>query len=364
MTDKDYIQRAMNLALRAKGETSPNPLVGAVIVKGGRTLAEGWHKRCGGDHAEIMALKKAGRAAAGATMYITLEPCFHFGRTPPCVDAVIAGGIKRVVIGMNDPNPLTRGRSIVKLRKAGVKVTVGILENESRRMNEVFVKYIIKNMPFVVAKCAQTLDGKIATVTGDSKWITAEGTRAFARKLRNEFDAILVGVNTVLLDDPALNAEKKSKRIKKIILDSNLKTPLNAQLFRGTRAEDCIIATTAKADRRKLKAFLKRGVEMVVCPAKDGRVDLKWLLKELTKQEIASVLIEGGSEVIGNALKENLIDKMHIYIAPKLLGDQTAVSSVSGLNIRRVADALTLNDLTIQKINQDIFIEGYVHRNR
>ena len=219
-------------------------------------------------------------------------------------------------------------------------------------------------MPFVTAKCAQTLDGKAATAAGDSKWITGEGTRTFARNLRNDFDVILVGVNTVLRDNPALNAEKKSKRIKKVILDSNLQTPLNAQLFRGTRAEDCIIATTQKADQQKLKAFLHRGVEMVICPAKKNRVDLKWLLKELTKQEISSVLIEGGSEVVGNALKENLVDKMHIYIAPKIIGDQEALSSVRGLNIRRIADALQLNDLTIQKIDQDIFIEGYVHRDR
>ncbi len=354
------MQTALNLALKGKGKTSPNPMVGAVVVKWARVIATGWHRRCGADHAEIVALKKAGGRARGAKLYVTLEPCFHYGRTPPCVDQVIAGGIREVVIGMVDPNPLTRGKSIAKLRRAGIKVRVGILRPDAERLNEIFIKYMRSKMPFVAAKCAQTLDGKIATVTGESKWITSSKTRDYARRVRDEFDAILVGVNTVLRDDPRLNGAKKTKRLKKIILDSSLKTPLTARLFKGVRPADCIMAVTRKAAPAKIKQFQNKGVRVIISPVKDGHVDLKCLLKALAKEEITSILMEGGARVIGSALKEKLVDKLYIYVAPKIIGDQDARSSVVGVNTVNIGRSIRLKDLTSLNIGQDILLTGYV----
>lgn len=360
MSDKNFMRMALDLAVKGKGSTSPNPMVGAVIVKGTKVIATGWHKRCGTDHAEIVALKKAGSRARGAKLYVTLEPCFHFGRTPPCVDNVIASGVGEVVIAMVDPNPLTRGKSIAKLRRAGIKVKTGTLRPQAERLNEVFVKYMRSKMPFVAAKCAQTLDGKIATVTGESKWITSLKTRDYARRIRDEFDAILVGVNTVLRDDPRLNGAKKVKRLKKIILDSSLKTPLTARLFKGVRRADCIIAVTRKASPAKIKQFQNKGVRVIICPAQDGHVDLKWLLKALAKEEITSILMEGGAHVIGSALKGKLVDKLYIYVAPKIIGDQAALSSIVGVNTVNIGRSIRLKDLTSRNIGQDILLIGYV----
>ncbi len=354
------MRMALDLAVKGEGNTSPNPMVGAVIVKGNRVIASGWHKRCGADHAEIVAIKKAGTRARGTKLYVTLEPCFHYGRTPPCVDKIIASGIREVVIGMVDPNPLTRGRSIAKLRRAGIKVKVGTLRPRAERLNEVFIKYIQSKMPFVAAKCAQTLDGKIATVTGESKWITSLKTREYARRIRDEFDAILVGVNTVLRDDPRLNGAKKTKRLKKIILDSSLKTPLKARLFKGVRPADCIIAVTRKAPSAKLKQFRNKGVRVMICPAKDGHVDLKCLLKALAKEEITSILMEGGAHVIGSALKGKLVDKLYIYVAPKIIGDQDALSSIVGVDTANVGRSIRLKNLTSRNVGQDILLIGYV----
>ena len=364
MNDIDFMRRAIHLALKAKGMTSPNPIVGAVIVKGNKVIAEGFHHRCGADHAEIVALKKAGSSAQGARLFVTLEPCYHYGRTPPCVEAVIKSGIKEVIVGMKDPNPLTNGKSIRKLHQIGIKTKVGILQKECEAMNEVFLKYIKSRMPFVVAKCAQTLDGKIATLTGDSKWITSEKTRQFSRKMRDQFDAILVGVNTVLKDNPSLNGVNKQKRLKKIILDAMLKISLQAKIFKGTAPSDCIIATTNKASSSRIKSFQQKGACVIVCPSIAGRIRLKWLFKELAKREIISILIEGGAKVIGSALKEKLVDKMHIYFAPKIVGDQKALSSVDGLNISKINKTIQLNKLNIEFTDKDIFITGYVLRNR
>lgn len=361
MNDLDYMIRAAELALRAKGFTSPNPIVGAVIVKNGRILAEGWHKFCGGDHAEVAALKKLKGAARGATLYVTLEPCFHYGRTPPCVETIIQSGIKKVTIGMKDPNPLTNGQSIRKLRQAGIKVEVGVLKEEVERMNESFVKYIRHRMPFVVAKTAQTLDGKIATAAGQSKWITSEKTRQFAHELRNQFDAILVGINTVIKDDPRLNAADKRKKIKKIVLDSSLKISPKAKLFAGTRPADCFVVTTRRAPLTKVAALRRKGVNVLVAPARGNRVDLGWLFRTLAAQQVTSVLIEGGAQTIGQALKAGLVDKMFVFIAPKLIGDQNALSSVDGLLASNINQAIRLKNVRSQSIGSDIFLEGYVN---
>jgi diaminohydroxyphosphoribosylaminopyrimidine deaminase/5-amino-6-(5-phosphoribosylamino)uracil reductase len=362
MLANDYMKMVLSLAQKALGATSPNPMVGALVVKNGKILATGYHHYCGGDHAEIDALKKVRFKASGATLYINLEPCHHCGRTPPCVDKIIESGIKEVVIAMKDPNPLTNGKSIRKLQSKGIRVRVGILEKEAEQLNEVFIKYIKTGMPFIVAKSAQTLDGKIATQTGDSKWITSEATRQYARQRRDQFDAILVGINTVLKDNPKLSGIKKN--IKKIILDSNLKLSLGAILFKNTKSSQCIVATTKKAPLRKINEFKKRGVEVMICPSQGTGINLKWLVKELAKKEIASILIEGGAQTIGSALKDQLVDKMHIYIAPKILGDVKAKNSIEGINIKQIDQTIKLSNLSVTHIGEDLFLEGYVYRHR
>jgi len=360
MMHSDYMRIAMELAIKARGQTSPNPMVGALLVKGGKIIAQGYHRRCGADHAEAAAIKKAGRRAKGASLYVTLEPCSHHGRTPPCTDLIIKSGIKKIFVGMKDPNPLMNGKSILLLRKAGLAVEVGFLGKELKKINEAFIKYIRQQMPFVVAKCAQTLDGKIATAGGQSKWITAQEARDYGHRLRDGFDAILVGVNTVLKDNPFLNADGKSKRIRKIILDTRLQLPLEANVFKDVRPGDVIVATTTKADQRKLGLLNSRNVQVMVCPSYDGRVDLQWLFKELAKMEITSILIEGGGTMIGAALKERLVDKMMIFVAPKIMGDHQAINAISGFQPTDVNHLPRLKDLTIQKIGEDLLLEGYL----
>jgi diaminohydroxyphosphoribosylaminopyrimidine deaminase/5-amino-6-(5-phosphoribosylamino)uracil reductase len=358
MNDLDFMKIAYRLALKGQSTTSPNPMVGAVIVKNGKVLAQGFHHHCGGPHAEISALKKVKQSLNGAKLYVTLEPCFHFGRTPPCVDAILQSGIREVIVGMTDPNPLTKGRSIAKLRRAGVNVKVGVLQNTLSQMNESFVKYIKYKMPFVVAKTAQTMDGKIATRTGESQWITSAASRAYAHDLRNEFDAILVGINTVLKDDPGLNATRKP--LKTIVVDSSLRISLSAKLFKKTKAKDCLIATTKKASLKKRSLLEKRGVDIIICPQKNNRVDLKWLMKELARREIAKILIEGGGQVIGSALKERLVDKILVFIAPKIIGDQSAISSIDGLKTVQINRTVNLHKVTYRNIGEDLLLEAYI----
>jgi diaminohydroxyphosphoribosylaminopyrimidine deaminase/5-amino-6-(5-phosphoribosylamino)uracil reductase len=349
-----YMRRAIAMARKAIGRTSPNPLVGCVIVKSGKVIAEGWHKFCGGAHAEVDALKKAGTGAKGATMYVNLEPCSHWGRTPPCVEAILKAGIKKVVVAMVDPNPVNNGKSLRILQAKGVKVVTGVCEEEAKALNTAFVKYITTRMPFVTAKTAQTLDGKIATSKGDSKWITAEATRAFATKKRDEFDAILVGINTVLADDPRLNAP--SKHLWKIVVDSKLRTPERARIFLGADPGQVILATTKTAPKARVTRLQKRGARVIICPAKNGRVDLKWLFKELAKIGIASILIEGGAAVIGSALKAKLVDRLYVYIAPKIVGNERARGAVAGLDVVKISQAFRVRLTQVQKIGSDLFL--------
>ncbi len=350
------MNRAYELAAKGWGRTSPNPMVGALVVKNGKVMARGWHAACGADHAEAMALKKAGTKAKGAVLYVTLEPCSHYGRTPPCVDAIIRGGIRKVYIGVLDPNPLMSGKSVKILRKAGISVKVGFLQEALTRMNEAYNKWISTRMPFVVAKTAQTLDGKIATLSGESKWITSQASRDLGRCMRFGFDAIAVGVNTVLKDDPVLNSIP-AKRLKKIIFDSDLKTPVHAKLFKGTRREDVLVLTTSKASARRIK-LLGRKAEVIVAPAKGGRVDLRRALKILAQREITAILIEGGAALVGAALKEGLVDKMMVYVAPRIMGQ--GLDAVRGLRVRHLDEAVALKDVSVDRIGEDILIEGYL----
>jgi diaminohydroxyphosphoribosylaminopyrimidine deaminase/5-amino-6-(5-phosphoribosylamino)uracil reductase len=333
-----YMNRAWELALQGWGKTSPNPMVGAVIVKSGKIIAEGYHHYCGGNHAEVDAIKKAGARARGAMMYVTLEPCGHTGRTPPCTQAILDAGIKQIVVGALDPNKLNNGRSLKFLKQRGIEVEHGLLAEEITHMNEAFNCWITKGRPFVTAKIAQTLDGKVAAMNGRSKWITSSFARDYAHRLRYGFDAIMVGINTVLKDDPRLRT-LPSKRIKKIILDTHGKLPSRAKLWQGTRPEDVLVFTTKTA------------------PLYHGKIDLKWVLKSLGDKEITSVLIEGGGAVVGEALQRGLVDKMMIYTAPKIMGE--GLQSVRGLKPRSLSEMVQLKNLSVDKIGKDILIQGY-----
>jgi diaminohydroxyphosphoribosylaminopyrimidine deaminase/5-amino-6-(5-phosphoribosylamino)uracil reductase len=354
-SDLQFMQRAVMLAKRATGRTSPNPLVGCVIVKNGKLIAEGWHKVCAGDHAEVDALKKAGVKTKGATMYVTLEPCAHWGRTPPCVDAVLAAGIKKIVVAMKDPNPLTNGKSIRKMRSRGLEVVTGVGASEARDMNLAFIKYISKKMPYVVAKLAQTMDGKAGICRGQVPWITSSATRARAREKRKEFDAIVVGVNTVMADDPGLNAPGKA--IVKVVVDARLRMPLKAKLLKEAKPGQIIIATTRKASRAKIAAFEKRGAIVMACPDRAGHVDLKALFKELAKNGLSRILIEGGPTLVDAAFKAGLVDRLHVYIAPRLMSGIKARDMIAGFDIGSLADAKKFKIVQVDRMGQDLFIE-------
>lgn len=347
------MRRAVELAKRGKGFVSPNPLVGAVFVRGGKIIAEGFHKKFSGDHAEIVALKNAGeKSLTGSTLYINLEPCVHYGKTPPCVPKIISTGIARVVIAMKDPNPLVSGRGITALRKAGMKVEVGCLKREAFALNEKFIKWITSGMPFVSMKIAMSLDGKIATRTGDSKWITGESSREYVKRLRDEYDAILVGTGTVLADNPSLSG--KTREPKRIILDSALKIPLTAKIFRDS---NIFVATTSGAPKSKINALIKRGIDFKIFKSMDGEIPLNPLLRYLGGKNISSVLVEGGSEIFGSAIDEKLVDKFYWFIAPKIIGGRDAKPAVGGKGIAKMAQAIDLGNFSFRKIGTDILVE-------
>ena len=359
MTDEFFMREALRLAKNAEGRTTPNPLVGAVVVKDGRIISAGWHRQAGTPHAEVHALNMAGELAEGATLYVTLEPCSHFGRTPPCVNKIIDAKIKRVVAATVDPNPKVAGRGIKFLRDAEIKVDVGILEDEAIKLNEVFFKWVTKNLPFVTLKFATTLDGKIATVAGQSQWITCEESRNFVHHLRDINAGIMVGVGTVLADNPSLTARiDGGKNPVRIAVDSMARTPFNAKIIRDGKAET-IIAVTTKAPIDKLSALRNSGAEIII--AGDGdKVDLKILMRELAAQEITSVLVEGGGTLNFSLLEAGLVDKVAAFIAPKILGGKNALTAVEGAGFEKLSDAVKLKDITVDKIGEDIFMTGYV----
>lgn len=329
-----FMRLALKLAAKGKGETNPNPMVGAVVVKNNRLIAQGYHRKAGAAHAEVIALEKAGRAAQGATLYVTLEPCAHFGRTPPCVGKIIKSGIKEVVFAMSDPNPLNNGQGRRFLKRHGLKVVSGILEHQAQELNRVFVKYISTNMPYVTVKVAQSLDGKIATFGGDSRWITHLRTRRFTNSLRSQADAILVGINTVLKDNPFLTCRRGrtlcKKQPVKVIVDTRLRLVRKLNIFSVRSPARVIIATTSLAPTGKI-AYFRKNCQVLILKKKNGKVDLKDLFRALAKQEIAHLLIEGGGEIIAAALKEKLVDEMIICIAPKIIGGRNAPTSVEEL---------------------------------
>lgn len=357
-----FMKQALALAQKVQGNTTPNPLVGAVIADAqGKIIATGFHKKAGMPHAEIEALKKAGKKAKGATLYVNLEPCSHWGRTPPCTDAIIEAGIRRVVIALKDPNPRMNGKSIALLKKKGIAVICGVLEQEARRLNEVFFKNMTAKMPFVTAKVAQTLDGKIAAGSGDSCWITSNTARQYARHLRGMHDAVMVGINTVLHDNPFLDIPVKKDNFVKIIIDPFLKVPAASNLFKNTSCGIIIICSKEAVKRSKEKADVlqrKKNVRFLIQEGRD--FSLRAILEELYRKfSVCSVFVEGGSSTLGRCFDEKVVGKIYFFIAPKILGGTNALASVGGKGIPAVRDAIMVRKLEIKRIGNDFLLSGY-----
>lgn len=357
--DEKYMAEALRLARNALGNTSPNPVVGAVIVKGGKIIGRGYHKRAGMPHAEIEAIKGAKAKLRGATLYVTLEPCCHHGRTPPCTRAIIDAGISRVVAAMHDPNPIVSGRGIRELQNAGIKVEVGPLENEAKKLNEIYINHITTGLPFITSKIAMSLDGKIATSSGESRWITCEESRAYVHRLRKKADAILVGVNTIIKDNPRLTCRlpgKKERHPVRVIADSRLRTPIDSQLLR--LQGETVIATTKLADERRKKELEKNGAKIITVPGKDGHVNLRSLFKTLGKMGITSILSEGGSEMNASILSENLADRYLFFIAPSIIGGRDSMPAFGGSDPGKMADIKKLEIIQTKKIGRDLLVEA------
>ena len=356
------MRSALELAAGGTGWVSPNPVVGCVIVSNGEVVGRGYHQRFGGPHAEVNALNEAGNRARGAVLYVTLEPCCHMGKTPPCVDAILEAQIGRVVVAMRDPNPRVDGGGLSRLQSAGVEVTVGVCEAEARRLNEAFVKYITTRRPFVTSKSAITLDGKIATRSGASRWITGEAARAAGHQLRHANDAILVGIGTVVQDDPQLTTRLPGRRGAnplRIVVDSTLRLSPGAQVADVAAERRTLIATTEQAEAAKMKTLEARGVEVTRLPAcGDGRVNLDALCAVLGERGIASVLVEGGAVLTAALLRQRLIDKMVFFVAPKIIGGD-GVSAFGPCGIDTMEQALPLRDLTSRQVGDDLMLEAY-----
>jgi len=355
ISHKKYMGIAINLAEKGKGFVSPNPLVGCIVVKRGKIVGRGYHKKFGEAHAEINALKAAGKKAKNATMYVNIEPCSHWGKTSPCTEKIVESGIREVVVGMEDPNPVVDGYKELKFR--GLKTRIGILRKKAKKLNEAYVKYIKTKKPFVILKLAMSLDGKIATSTGDSKYITSMEARKYVHQLRSEADAVMVGINTVMRDDPMLDARLvKGKNPTKIVVDSTLKISERAKIFKDP--SKVIIATTKKAPKKKIDKLHQRGVRVLVLDLKTGLVDLKELMKELGKSGITPIIIEGGAELSGNAIKERIVDKILIFTAPKIIGN--GLGPIKNLDIKKVNRAIKLKNIVTRNIGKDFLVEGYL----
>lgn len=374
MSEIEFMRRALRLARCGYGATSPNPMVGAVLVRCGQIIGQGWHQRAGEPHAEFEAVTDAeqrGHSPRGATLYVTLEPCCTHGRRPPCTDAIVAAGIKRVVVGAIDPNPCHEGRGLKLLRRKGVEVIHGVLAEECTALNEAFNHWIVHRTPFVTVKAAMTLDGKIATATGESKWITGEKARAYGMRLRQGSDAILVGINTILADDPSLTCRSQvsrvrcqEKNLRRIVLDSHARTPLTAKVASDEHAALTTLVVSRTAPKRRVAALEKR-VNILVAPVTNSThgpqlssLDLRWLLRKLGSQRVTSLLVEGGGEVNASFLLQKLAHRIAFFYAPKILGGREARKSVAGEGVKRLADAVRLHDLRWRKLGPDLLLEA------
>ncbi len=352
------MQRAIELAARARGRTSPNPLVGAVIVKDGQIIGEGYHQKAATPHAEIHALESAGVEAAGATLYVSLEPCCHYGKTPPCTEAIIKAGIKRVVIAALDPNSKVAGKGLEILQQAGIETEVGVMQAAAIDLNEIFFKYIQTGMPFAALKTAMTLDGKIAAYTGDSRWITGAEARKYVHQLRNTYDAILVGIGTVLADNPQLNTrlDEDSRDPIRVVIDSNLELPVDSIIARSSKEQPTIVFCGPDPEQEKAQYLSALGVEIIKLDLEEDKVPLPAVMSILASREISSILVEGGSEINASFIQQGLLDKLYWFIAPKIIGGQGAPSPVGGEGYQLMNDAVQLHIIDIQQFEQDILI--------
>lgn len=358
--DDKYMKRALELAVKGIGLVNPNPLVGAVIVKNDEIIGEGYHECYGEAHAERNAVKNAVKSVEGSTIYVTLEPCAHYGKTPPCVDLIIEKKFKKVVIGMLDPNEKVAGKSIEKLRMNGIEVVVGVMEEECIKLNEIFIKYITSKRPFVILKSGMSLDGKIATSTGESKWITSEESRQDSQKLRNRIHSIMVGVNTVIQDDPLLTCRiNPDKKLIRIIVDTNLRIPIESNVVKNNN-KLTIVATTFEADKNKKKILRDLGVKVLEVSKLNNKVNLKELIEKLGKDGIDSILIEGGGTLNFSALEEKIVDKLIFYIAPKILGGENSKSSIAGIGFSRLSEAVEIENISYRQCSDDLVVEGYI----
>lgn len=367
MKDREYMRMALQLAEKGSGWVSPNPLVGAVIVKEGRVIGKGYHERYGQLHAERNALLSCTESPQGATLYVTLEPCCHYGKQPPCVDAVLEAGIRRVVIGSADPNPLVGGKGIRILREQGVKVTEQVLKEECDRMNEVFFHYIRTGHPFTVMKYAMTMDGKIAAYTGVSQWITGEKAREHVHKQRHRYRAIMAGVGTVLTDNPLLTCRMEGGRNPiRIICDSGLRTPLSSQIVATAKQVPTILATCC-TEQEKHTAYQKAGCHILTVPKKEGHIDLQALMEQLGREKIDSILLEGGGTLNWSALESGIVQKVQAYVAPQLLGGHSAKTPIEGSGFPSPTAAVKLKNSKVSCLGKDFLIEsevdGDVYRN-
>lgn len=363
--DEKYMRLAMQLAGNAIGRTYPNPLVGAVIVKDNRVVGCGWHRKAGTPHAEVHALNQAGELAQGADVYVTLEPCAHYGKTPPCAKALVKAKVKNVYGGLLDVNPKVAGKGFKILEDAGIHVEYGFLQDELRKQNEVFFKWIEHKKPFIVLKAAMTLDGKIATATGQSKWITNETSRAYGYKLRDIYDGIMVGINTVIEDNPMLTARVDGgKNPIRIVVDSSLRIDINANVVQDKSAKT-IVATTDKADKDKILKLQAQDVDVIVVDKDENdKVDIEKLLDILGQQNICSILVEGGATLSGSFVAKKLVDKVYFFIAPKIIGGKEAKTPVAGTGILNLQEALALKDIQIEKLEEDVLIIGRVDKDK
>lgn len=363
ITDQTYMKRALELANKGRGFTTPNPMVGAVIVKNGEIIGEGYHQKAGEPHAEVNAIDSATESVEGATMYVTLEPCSHYGRTPPCSDLIIDKQLKKVVIAATDPNPLVSGRGIESLRQAGIEVVAGVCESESHKLNEVFNHYITTKLPFVLLKYAMSLDGKIATETGESKWISSEDSRHHAHHLRGHLSGILVGIGTVLKDDPSLTCRIPGYlNPTRIILDSKLRIPVDAKVLKNQEEARTIVLTTSQASQEKQTELSRRNITVISVQDDKGQINLKKAMQVIGENGIDSLLLEGGGTVNASALSADIVNKLAVYIAPKLIGGKDAISPIMGQGVLNMSDVYKLKDMDINRIKDDIYIEAYIDR--
>ena len=356
---------AMDLAKKGEGFTSPNPMVGAVIVTEGKVVGTGFHKALGEAHAEVVAIDKAGDSAKGATLYVTLEPCNHTGRTPPCTGKIVDANISRVVVAMKDPNPDVKGGGIDYLKQHGIDIVLGICKDKAKKLNEAFIKYVGTKRPFVIIKCAATLDGRIATKTGDSRWVSGKESRAFVHRLRHAVDAIMIGINTVKQDDPSLTTrlnDLKGHDPFRIILDTHLAISENAKVLRLNSASDTIIVTGNSISEKKKAQIENKRIRIIKSPVKDGLIDLDSLMDRLGDFNITSVLIEGGSRVIAKALDEKIVDKIIFFYAPKIMGGDDGVPVCKGQGPDLMNDCILVKDINVRRFGDDVMIEGYINR--